>query len=286
MKKLPFFIALPLICGIISIQAQEKQAKWANEPSDPGTTDIQDLNLKYYHSDTGIKYDFCNDNDMLYFVFASSDQTILRQLEIAGFNLQLKAKTKPKTDVSINFNGHPMQRMQGMQGSNRAIPDKNSLRDMRKNNRPEGPDTLYIKGFGSERDFVISDRHKPNSIWFLQSRRNDENNILTLAIPLKELFGASYAPGKITDPVKVQFSINAFSLSNEGDDQGRSPGGMGGGPGGMRSGPGGMEGGPGGMGGGPGGMGEMGGGPGAMPSSGSLTRKTIKFNFTLANQHN
>jgi len=298
MKKLFVLFSLFLLVKTSIGSAQENTAKWTDTPVEMSNyNSAGHLSLRYYHSDSDIKYEFSNDTKHLYLIFACSNKTMQQQIELAGLSLHFKIKTKPKTDAILRIlpKTFPemMPTLSSQEGNAMSMTNPRNNQIQKQSDflkRPVMVDTAYINGFRQSKDIVLSNKNNKDEICFFKSNKRDENFILLFSIPLHELFGEAYSLAEIKlIPINVQLNINAFSQSNSFSGSSGRPDGMGSGMGGRS---GGMGGGPGGMGGGmsggPGGMGGMGGGPGGMQgrlqSGGSVAKKTIKFNILLTSQ--
>jgi len=298
MKKLFVLLSLFLLVKASVGSAQENTAKWADAPVEMSNySSTGHLSLRYYHSDSEIKYEFKNDQERLYLIFACANKSLQQQIEMAGLSLRFKVNTKPKTDASLRLLPKTFPEYMTAPASQKGkamsmtTPRNNQIQiqsDLLK--RPVMVDTAHISGFRQSKDIVLSNKNNPDDICFFKSKKRDENFILIFSIPLRDLFGEEYSLAEIKQiPINVQMNINAFSQNNSfsgasgrPDGIGGELGGMGGRSGGMGGGPGGMTGGHGGMGGGPGGMRSKSDGMEERLQGGaSASKKTIKFDIFL-----
>ncbi len=284
MKKKISLVCVALTCIFTGVFAQTSEVTWQPIPIEiDGNPNDWTTSLRFYDSDSKIKYEFRNDASNLYFVFKSDEKSLQRQIQQAGMKMKFIVKTKPKTVATITFtkkeNGGGMPPMGGIPGS--ARPQKDGMKLDQFAMRPEfmPKDTAFIKGFQFAKDLIVSNNIQTNSINFAKSRGNSEETAFELVIPLRELFGDGYNLNEIIlIPIQFQLNISAPSQTSNYGNMGRPRGGMGGPGGGM----GGTGDGPGGdMGGG----GEMGERP-QMPdrASGgmtSMTQKSFKVEFIL-----
>jgi len=285
MKKLFVLFSLFLLVTTSIGSAQENTAKWTDAPVEMSNyNSTGHLSLRYYHSDSDIKYEFKNDQERLYLIFACANKSLQQQIELAGLSLHFKVKTKPKTDASLRLLPKTFPAMMptpaSQEGKAMSMTSQRNNQLQKKSDfmkRPVMVDTAYINGFRLSNDIVLSNKNNPDDICFFKSNERDENFLLIFSIPIRELFGEAYSLAEIKQiPINVQLNINAFSQSNSFSGTGGRPDGMSGAPGGMGGRSGGMGGGPGGMSGGPGGMQER------LQSGGGSIKKTIKFNILLS----
>lgn len=273
-------------CLFLGLHAQVSEINW--QPTQlliDGNPNDWTTQLRFFDSNSKIKYEFRNDANNLYFVFKSDEKLLQRQIEQAGMKLKFVVEGKPKVNATIELNkkegfrGMPappegMMQPGQFQNGNRIHdaqtlgkqpnmaenPNNEKLEELSMRRQFTPIDTAYTKGFLYNRDIAISEDKSGGVITFAKSNRGMEESAFELVIPLRELFGENYQLSNISNHyIQFQLVINALSQSSDrGSFRGmRGSGGMGG-PGGGMGGPGGGMGGPGGGMGGPGGG--MGGG--------------------------
>ena len=274
-------------CLFLGLHAQVSEINW--QPTQlliDGNPNDWTTQLRFFDSNSKIKYEFRNDANNLYFVFKSDEKTLQRQIEQAGMKLKFVVEGKPKVNATIElkkkegFQGMPappegMMQPGQFQNGNRqpdgqafgklpntpGDPNNEKLDELAMHPQFAPIDTAFTKGFLYNKGIVISEDKNGGVITFAKSNRRMEESAFELIIPLRELFGDNYQLSDISKRyIQFQLIVNALSeSSNRGNFRAmRGNGGMGGHGGGM-GGPGGGMGGPGGGMGGPGGG--MGGGP-------------------------
>jgi len=301
MKKNIFISCLVSFSLLTSISAQTSTAKWQPTPiSIDGNEEDWGTLLRFFNSESNVKYEFRNDAQNLYIILKSADRATQMQLAMAGFNVKLKVKTSPPTRVALSF---PAMKMGGMPPLANSQSGKMEKLEEKTAINPElmPKDSVILDGFTHSKGKIVSNNEDKESISFARSKPNQEQATYEIRIPLSEIYGKDYALETVSaTPVQLQVSINELSQKAKNGEKsmgrGRRSGGMGGGrSGGMRGGMGGGE-----MGGGsPGG--EMGGG---MPDSegmgggdmeerpqmqergmnnqASFTKKTFSIDFKLS----
>lgn len=306
MKKKISLTCMALLCFITGTFAQLTEINWQPTLLEiDGNPNDWTTNLRFFDSESKIKYEFRNDAVNLYFVFKSDEKSLQRQLQQAGMKLKFAVKSNAKTTGTITFapkkgmQGMPMPPMNGGQGQQPPMQQgqKPELAQNQQSGldqfamRPEfsPKDTATIKGFLFAKDRIFSDNSTENTIRFAKSRGNMEEAAFELVIPIRELFGDGYKLETISNiPIQFQLSINSVSQNTGSGEMRGGPGrmgGMGGGPG--MGGPGGGSpdgGGPR----GPGGGGEMGERPempeGMNANQDSMTQKSLKALFHLTKE--
>lgn len=303
MKKKISLTCVALACFITGTFAQLTEINWQPTLLEiDGNPNDWTTNLRFFDSESKIKYELRNDAVNLYFVFKSDEKSLQRQLQQAGMKLKFAVKSNAKTTGTITFapkkgmQGMPMPPMNGGQGQRPPMP-QGKKPELTQNQqpgldqfamRPEflPKDTATIKGFLFAKDRIFSDNSTENTIRFAKSRGNMEEAAFELVIPIRELFGDGYKLETISNiPIQFQLSINSVSQNTGSGEMRGGPGRMGGGPG--MGGPGGGSpdgGGPG----GPGGGGEMGERPempeGMNANQDSMTQKSLKALFHLTKE--
>lgn len=301
MKKRISLVCIALTCIFTGSFAQLTKINWQPTLLEiDGNPNDWTTNLRFFDSESKIKYEFRNDASTLYFVFKSDEKSVHQQLQQAELKMKFVVKANEKTTATIHIaakkgnRGMPMLSMNG--GQHPPMPLQTQNEEFNSGQFPppgqfpmfqniQTKDTASIKGFLFTKNQIFSNNSDVNTIRFAKSSPNMEETALEVAIPLRELFGEIYNLEDIgKTPVMFQLTINGVSQSNKSSEMHGSPGGMGGRPGGA---PGGMGNGPEGMGGGPGGMGggEMGQRPempeGMNQNSEPMTKKSLKFSFVL-----
>lgn len=294
MKKKISLTCVALACFITGIFAQLTEINWQPTLLEiDGNPNDWTTNLRFFDSESKIKYEFRNDAVNLYFVFKSDEKSLQRQLQQAGMKLKFAVKSNAKTTGTITFapkkgmQGMPMPPMNGGQGQRqgqRPPMQQGQKYDLTQNQQPgldqfamrpefSPKDTAIIKGFLFAKDKIFSDNSTENTIRFAKSRGNMEEAAFELVIPIRELFGDGYKLETISNiPIQFQLSINSVSQNTGSGEMRGGPGRMGGGPG---------------MG-GPGGGGEMGERPempeGMNANQDSMTQKSLKALFHLTKE--
>lgn len=302
MKKRISLVCIALTCLISGDFAQLTKINWQPTLLEiDGNPNDWTTNLRFFDSESKIKYEFRNDASNLYFVFKSDEKSVHQQLQQAGLKIKFAVKSNEKTTATIQIAAKKQNRempMPPMNGGQPPMPLQTQNTEFNPGQFPmhldfQKKDTANIKGFLFSKDKIYSDNTESNAIRFAKSSPNIEESALEIAIPLRELFGENYKLEDICKiPVAFQLTMNSVSQNNKSAEMRGGPGGMeggpGGGPGGMGGGPGGMGGPQGGMGGGPGGGGEMGERPqmpeGMNQNQEPMTKKSFKFSFVLTSK--
>lgn len=290
MKKKILVLCACFMCMFLGTYAQVSVLKWQSSLLEiDGNPNDWTTELRFFHSNSGLKYEFRNDANNLYFVFKSDDVALKRQLAQAGMKLKFIVKSeKGKTAYfeikksSLHpFPGHfppPPSDAQVLSDA-QVAPPLLVPGDFQEPTMPVVVDTALVRGFYFADKQIYSENSKPNSIIFAKSNPVVDEVAFEMQIPIRELFGENYNLNEIVNvPIKFQLIINALPL-NETKPTGatahvpvlessgmRTPG-MGGGAPGM---------------GGGGGRPPM---PNGMPQGQhALMKKTFKTSFRLVNQ--
>lgn len=303
--------------GLLASQCARKPATRSEHPSPPVVVDGNGKEwsnpLTYYDEKTKLSYAVKNDLENVYICFSTGDETVQKNIVMAGLSLGINTRGKKKAQVTLaypmasdddNSSGPPQQG--GNSGTRPSGPPSQGQGNQQQGGqggRGKGKHdatAMLKKSMESKIDMNLTGFKEPyNGLLPVMNKFGvkaaigwDDNNIMyyEVAIPIALLPG-----GPITDKHDVFTfitTVNAVSAS------GGPGGGMGGPPsgGGMSGGMGGGMGGPpgggmgGGMGGPPGGgmgggMGSMGGGMGGSSSS-SSSAKATHFRVKILMKHN
>jgi hypothetical protein len=297
MKKKIFLVCTCCLCIFSGIYAQVSVLKWQSSLLEiDGNPNDWTTELRFFHSNSGLKYEFRNDASNLYFVFKSDDVALKRQLAQAGMKLKFMVKSEKgktsyfelKKSLLQPFPGHfppPPSADQVLQNGQNPPPLLNSG-GFQGSMMPIIVDTAFVRGFYFADEQIYSGNSKPNSIIFAKSSPAIDEVAFEMQVPIRELFGDNYNLNEIVNiPIKFQLTINALSQSEMKstgarnvisgmENSGMRAPGMGGGSPEMGGGAPGMRGG-----------GERPPMPNGMPQSQNvLLKKTFKTSFRLVNQ--
>ncbi len=287
---------IALVCSISAVFAQQSKINWQPTLLEmDGNPNDWTTNLRFFDSESNIKFELRNDAENLYFVLKTDDKSLEQQIQQAGLKLKLTIKSSPKTTATFQLKakkgiqGMPFPSMQGgfpnQPGQMPPFPGGNPpqagntelmLKDFPLRTEPIIIDTAITKGFLFSPAIVTSKDSLHNTIRFAKSTRNMVESAFEIAIPLRELFGNSFRIDSVCKiPLLLQVNIGTVSQSSSTNQPRRPEGGQPGGPGGMGN--------PG-MGGGPGG--EMGERPpmpeGMTGKMATMTKKSFKLEFLLS----
>ncbi|MGQ8338948.1 hypothetical protein ACUNWD_20485 [Sunxiuqinia sp. A32] len=267
MKKFGLvMVGLVVLMGHVQAQSDGSQARWQAKPVVVDGNDQEWAKpLNFYDSASGLLYAISNSSDQLYLTFTVRDMLKMRKMMTAGWTMQLIAKDKKnKIKASLIFPAANMERMgdRGQDPMSGSLVKENPM--IRNYGLQLG--AVQVNGFQTDKSEVLL--RNQNGIRIAVGENLERQLVYEIGIPLKELFGAAYTPGK--QVLTLNVVVNAMSRPtgsgnnasvHAGGGQGRPQGGMRQGGGGGRMG-GGMQGG-----------GRMGGG-GQKPVNGSFDRSS------------
>ena len=192
---------------------------------------------------TGVK----NDGEHLYLIFQSKDQRTLQKALAAGMSLSLKAKTKPKLNVKIDYPLAPEQgqgrggfsRPGGGSGNQRSPEERQQMMIDRMNTMLATKVKGKFKGLSTtEGTLMVEESETVKVALGLEPEGSSPTFNYELRIPLIELFGQTADWDKMTSyPITIAFTVKALSNpANGAGNAGFSRGGGRGGAGGGRAG--------------------------------------------------
>jgi uncharacterized membrane protein YgcG len=226
MKSIITIILLSTLSLVLN--AQMYQSKWLDtELEIDGSNSDWAKRPEMFNKDTKMLYAIRNDKKFLYLIYELPEKETQQKFMLAGMQIDIQVKAKPKVKASITFpvlerkrptNTEEIKDMQ--KGGNIDVPQKYLL----------VADNAQIKGFIKTSGMISRNTGSDDQFTYGIGWNEKQNMILELRIPLAELFGDDYKLENICESkIKVSNTLKAFELPSMGEDdqQGRSP--MGGG---------------------------------------------------------
>jgi hypothetical protein len=265
------FLFAIIVCFTPFLGQAQADLKWVDAPIEINGNDTDwGQMLRFYDGDSKLKYDLRNDNEFLYLVFTTDNETVQTKLQHVGATITLKTKTKPKTTATLSLanivpSGAITQRKPGEK------PSRSEYRTQFMLNRPN----LFAEGFVFTNGTITE--NDTNGIVYAVNW--DTANVFTLEIKiaLRELGGEFYSiPAMQKKSIALQVELPALERPSGGDEGGsigtgggmkQNQGAMGGSMGGGGMGNGGM----------PAGGGRMRGNGGSGASAGHYSEKMWLF---------
>ena len=239
MKQL--FLALTCAVALSTTQAETIVSRRTSAPINiDGVSDEWSTRLKYFHAESTLQYEISNDDEYLYLIFKTADQTVANQLSSAGWKLRFSANTPNRFSASIDFPSRnesvpfmPAPPPMDDFGMNNSTPEteKNKLMPP----SPNDEDYALVQNFIYSKNNEITPNKVDNSTvrYACNNGRNGEK-VYEFSIPLREIFGDGFDKNIISNTnFKLRIQINGSTSNSSGGFAGGppsdDPGGMDGG---------------------------------------------------------
>ena len=104
MKKRISLVCIALTCIFTGSFAQLTKINWQSTLLEiDGNPNDWTTYLRFFDSESKIKYEFRNDASTLYFVFKSDEKSVHQQLQQAGIKMKFAVKSNEKTTATIQI---------------------------------------------------------------------------------------------------------------------------------------------------------------------------------------
>lgn len=196
-------LVLFLVLSNTFVKSQVYDLKWQPQPYqiDGDKSDWNDR-PRYYDGETGILYEVRNDSVNLYLVFEIPNQQTQMKAMNAGFQVNIKVKSKPKVKAQISF---PIINNQEV-----AVMPEKSMFENAKNNY------LLLNDYAQIDGFVVSSgnisKNKSKSKFIYATGWDNKNTMLyEIQIPFSELF-VEKTTLKAISKTDIKFDVKVLAM--------------------------------------------------------------------------
>lgn len=201
-----------MILATVFAFAQDATSEWAKDKIEvDGNANDWKLPLKHYDNQTGLFFDFKNDNNNLYLCFQTKDEMNEAKILRSGMKVILSNKVNGKHKSIISY-PLPVKHELKQNNPDEIKPDPLAPQKSRRASFLAADTLMEVKGF-TNNDGIISIKNSD-----IHAAINfDSSNALTyeISIPLKELFGNDYNGNDVSKDISLNVIVNAMPNHSE-----------------------------------------------------------------------